>query len=164
MTATRKCYAGIGSRETPIKVLKLMYNIGYQLSKKKYRLRSGRAKGADTAFEDGVFAAKGNASLYTVDSHLPKWTQVFTDHFHPAPQHLKEYGRRLMCRNAMQILGEDGDEPVEFVVCWTKDGKATGGTGQAIRIAEFYRIPVFNLKNEGALEALKEFVNEGKTH
>lgn len=159
MTATRKCYAGIGSRETPEDILKLMYRIAKQLSKKKYRLRSGSAKGADTAFEEGVIDALGNASLYTANSHLPKWTEVFTDHFHPAPQHLKDFGRKLMCRNAMQILGENGDEPVEFVVCWTKDGKASGGTGQAIRIAEYFDIPVFNLKNEGAYEQLKEFVN-----
>lgn len=157
----RKYYAGIGSRETPDDILKLMTRIAIGLSKKGYTLRSGSAKGADTAFEDGVIAVKGNARLYTAKSFIPSWTQVFTDFFHPAPHNLKDYGRLLMCRNAMQILGENGSEPVQFVVCWTKDGKATGGTGQAIRIAEYFKIPVFNLKNEGALEALKEFVNAG---
>lgn len=152
-------YAGIGSRETPNDILKLMYRIAKGLSARNYTLRSGCAKGADTAFEEGVIAAKGNARLYTADGFIPAWTQVFTDFFHPAPQHLKPYGRKLMCRNAMQILGESGDEPVEFVVCWTKDGNGAGGTGQAIRIAHYYNIPVFDLFNEGALEELKEFVN-----
>ena len=64
-----------------------------------------------------------------------------------------------MNRNAMQILGRWGDNPVDFVVCWTKDGKASGGTGHALRIAEYYNIPVFNLKNEGALNDLKELIN-----
>jgi hypothetical protein len=63
-----------------------------------------------------------------------------------------------MNRNAMQILGEDGNTPVEMVVCWTKDGKASGGTGQALRIAEYYSIPIFNLKNDGAIEQLKMFL------
>lgn len=43
-------------------------------------------------------------------------------------------------------------------ICVDKDGKANGGTGQAIRIAEYYNIPVFNLKNDGALDELREFV------
>ena len=35
--------------------------------------------------------------------------------------------------------------PSNFVVCYTPDGKASGGTGQAIRIAEYYNIPIYNL-------------------
>ena len=153
----KKYYAGIGSRETPDDVLKLMTRIAIGLSKRGYTLRSGGAKGADSAFESG---AKFKDIFYA-NGFIPPWTQVFTDFFHPAPKNLKEYPRKLMCRNAMQILGENGREPVQFVVCWTKDGKATGGTGQAIRIAEYFKIPVFNLKNEGAVKALKEFVNSG---
>ena len=155
MTATRKYYAGIGSRETPEDILIIMSRIARGLEKKRYILRSGGAKGADTAFS--VCAKR--KEIYTPQSDLPRWTHIFTEHFHPAPHNLKDYGKRLMCRNAMQILGRDGDTPVDFVVCWTKDGKASGGTGQAIRIAEYFYIPVFNLKNEDALEKLKEFVN-----
>ena len=33
----------------------------------------------------------------------------------------------------------------KFVICWTKNGKGTGGTGQAIRIAKGFGIPVFDL-------------------
>jgi hypothetical protein len=60
----------------------------------------------------------------------------------------------------MQILGRWGDTPADFVVCWTKNGKASGGTGHALRIANYYNIPVFNLRNKDALHELKEFVNE----
>jgi hypothetical protein len=42
------------------------------------------------------------------------------------------------------VLGHDLRSPSRFVVCWTADGRATGGTGQAIRIAEAYAVPVFN--------------------
>lgn len=156
-------YAGIGSRETPEDILKLMTNIAKGLERRAYKLRSGGAIGSDQAFEKGVRNPK-NKEIFYATSKLPLWTHVFTSHFHPAPHHLKEYGHKLMCRNALQILGEDGDSLVHFVVCWTKDGKASGGTGQAIRIAEYFNIPVFNLKNEGAKEALKEFVNERKAH
>lgn len=52
---------------------------------------------------------------------------------------------KLHARNGYQILGDDLKTPVRFVVCWTVDGGATGGTGQAIRIAEDHGIPVLNL-------------------
>ena len=133
-----------------------MARVAKGLSKKGYTLRSGGAKGADSAFEFG----SERSEIFTPYGNIPRWTHVFTEHFHPAPNNLNRYAKLLMCRNALQILGEDGDTPVDFVVCWTKDGKASGGTGQAIRIAEYFFIPVFNLRNEGSLEALKEFVNE----
>lgn len=29
-------------------------------------------------------------------------------------------------------------------MCWTPEGKITGGTGQALRIAKHYEIPILN--------------------
>jgi hypothetical protein len=152
-----RLYAGIGSRETPWETLEKMTKIATYLEKHKWVLRSGGAQGADQAFEAGLHNGK-NAQIFLPRDDLPLWTNIFTDHFHPAPDRLKPYSRQLMNRNAMQILGEDGNTPVEMVVCWTKDGKASGGTGQAIRIAEYYDIPIFNLKNDGAIEQLKRFL------
>lgn len=152
-------YAGIGSRETPEDVLRLMTRVARGLDLKRYTLRSGGAQGADMAFDRGVRSSRKEIFLPYDDT--PKWTNAFTDLFHPNPKALSDYARRLMNRNAMQILGKDGNTPIEFVVCWTKDGKASGGTGQAIRIAEYFGIPVFNLKNEGELDKLKQIVNEG---
>ena len=36
------------------------------------------------------------------------------------------------------------ETPVEFVVCYTKGGKRTGGTGQALRLAEILSIPIYD--------------------
>ena len=44
-------YAGIGSRATPQAELEAMTEAAKMLSEKGYTLRSGGAKGADTAFE-----------------------------------------------------------------------------------------------------------------
>jgi len=59
-------------------------------------------------------------------------------------------------------MGVDLKTPVSFVLCWTPDGAETttdpdhtGGTGQAIRIANANAIPVFNLFHKDALERLK---------
>ena len=48
-----KHYAGIGSRQTPQKVLLQMEKIGTFLAERGYTLRSGCAEGADTYFERG---------------------------------------------------------------------------------------------------------------
>jgi len=153
-----KLYCGIGARDTPQDILELMTRVSKGLDRKRYVLRSGGAKGADSAFEAGVVSTRTEIML--ASDTLPVWTDVFTDFFHPNPSALKDYVRKLMNRNAMQILGRCGSRPVSFVVCWTKDGKESGGTGHALRIANYYNIPVFNLKNEGALHELKELVNE----
>ena len=71
---------------------------------------------------------------------------------HPAWSRCSKSVRSLHARNAHEILGADLDDPVSFVVCWTPDGsidgasRQSGGTGQALRIAALYSVPVFNLR------------------
>jgi hypothetical protein len=69
-------------------------------------------------------------------------------------------------RNAQIVLGDDLKTPVDFVVCWTPDGKLTGGTAMALRIAFDYDIPIFNLGSRlGEVEVLKKlrlFLNTGE--
>jgi hypothetical protein len=80
--------------------------------------------------------------------------------FHPAWGNLSQGAKKLHARNAHQILGPDLSRPtpVEFVICWTKDGGPSGGTGQAIRMAESLDIPVYNLFNEEDYDMAFEWV------
>jgi len=78
--------------------------------------------------------------------------------YHPNWNRLSIGAQKLMVRNCMQILGFTGDIPTDFVVCWTKDGKASGGTGQAIRIADDYQIPVYNIYNPKDYSILQEII------
>src|SRR3546814_16180817 len=56
-----------------------------------------------------------------------------------------------------QVLGPELDKPARFVMPWTVDGGATGGTGPAIRIANSLNIPVPNLQRPAIRAAvLKE--------
>lgn len=155
-----KYYAGIGSRETPEHVLDRMTKLAGILERKGFILRSGSARGADRAFERGVKDQICNVEIFLVSNDTPLWTHTFTEHFHPQPKALGEH-RGLMDRNACQILGRDGNTPVEFVVCWTKDGKASGGTGHALRIAKYYDIPIYNFYCEADIENLKERLRGG---
>lgn len=62
-TGEIRYYAGIGSRETPPYVQKLMTEIAAVLEQRNFVLRSGGANGADKAFENGV-VNKQEAEIY----------------------------------------------------------------------------------------------------
>lgn len=145
-------YAGIGSRETDQETLKLMEQIGYFLSK-DYTLRSGGAIGADSAFERGCDKGKGKKEIFyakegkgtPIPPEILIQAREIAASVHPAWDRCDEYARKLHTRNACQILGADLQSPVEFVICWTKNGGFTGGTATAMRIAERTGIKILNL-------------------
>ena len=47
-------YTGIGSRETPPEVISIMEDAGFRLARMGLKLRSGKAGGADAAFQRGA--------------------------------------------------------------------------------------------------------------
>jgi len=150
-----KYYAGIGSRKTPADIQQQMTLIARRLDSMGYCLRSGGANGADTAFElgatnkqiflpwDGFNGRYADGRNYIV----PPYNKSLVELFHPKPFSLSPAGQKLMNRNSYQVLGPTLEDPVDFVLCYTKDGKISGGTGQALRIAKHFNIPVFNMKN-----------------
>ncbi len=164
-----RAYAGIGSRETPSDILGEMALFGKTLANLMI-LRSGAAPGADEAFETGCKSSDGRREIFLPwkgfqknDSHLYGVDQRASDiaaTVHPHFQYMKRPVKLLIARNMHQILGVDLDRPVEFVICWTKDGcenhetytpTKTGGTGSAIALASKLDIPVYNLYNPNRL-------------
>lgn len=159
---SKMIYAGIGSRKTPHATLAIIKKLAGLLERKGWLLRSGGADGADIAFEQGVTDPRHRAIFLPGDwfnerragtggfydsTKLPGWEKALktVDRFHPAPDNLSPFGRKLMARNAMQILGPNLDRPADLVIAWTKSGLMSGGTSQALRIAEEYKVPVINL-------------------
>lgn len=149
-------YAGVGSRETPAEIVEIMRRVAGRLSARGLVLRSGGARGADQAFESGVPAGaakeiflpwKGFESHRSTLYRPPEQAFEIAARFHPRWEQLSPANRKLMARNSQQVLGADLSNPSKFILCWTVDGKATGGTGQAIRVAHGHGIPVFNLRN-----------------
>ena len=166
------CYAGIGSRKAPKEVLRKMTKIAERLAARGYSLRSGAAEGSDTAFEKGCASHEiflpwpgfnGSASPFENPSAA---AIAVAQAVHPAFGQLSNAAKKLMGRNSHQILGPDLDAPADFVVCWTPDGaetedqrtRLTGGTGQAIALADRWSIPVFNLANPDALLRLGNYI------
>lgn len=167
-----KYYTGIGSRKAPQEILKVMKLLSIVLDKDGYILRSGGAFGSDTAFESGsnnkeIYLPWKNfnnnkSELYSICSKAEK----IAENYHPYWNQLTPIVKKFHARNVYQVLGNTLDKPSEFVLCWTPDGAETktsyntGGTGQAIRIAIDYGIPVNNLQNENTYYKIKEWIKE----
>ena len=77
-------------------------------------------------------------------------------HYHPAWHKCSPGAKSLHTRNIPQVVGLELDRPADLVVAWTVDGKATGGTGQAIRMAQDIGVPVANLKNPEEKKAVMQ--------
>ena len=159
-------YAGIGSRKTPLHILERFKEIGTLLAKEGCILRSGRAVGADSYFERGCRSVMGDCEIYVPwvgfprDGELSEYPAISfyelsdimqerarasVNTYHPAPYRLSAGARLLMARNYFQIYGDSTTaQKTDFIVCYTPDGKASGGTGQALRMAEHENIPIFN--------------------
>jgi hypothetical protein len=168
---SERYFTGIGSRATPPDICKAMTEIASILEDKGYTLRSGNAAGADVSFARGV---KEKAEIWLPDekfnSHfieeLPNHTYKIISpydfdafysviQFHPNSKRLTKKGFLLMMRNHRQLFSEDGVKS-KFVICWTKDGKATGGTGQNIRAATYHSIPILNMFNFSKEDVLRK--------
>lgn len=164
----KRYYAGIGARKTPFPVLQFMEKVAEALEKQGWILRSGGAEGADSAFERGVKAME-NKQIFRANQPICEAAFATVDRYHPSPDRLGTFPRRLMARNAYQVLGPDfgktGENlqpPSSMVICWTPDGcrrhserlYGTGGTGQAISIADDKGIKVFNLRNQEDVDAV----------
>lgn len=161
-----KTYAGIGSRETPEDVLRLMRQFGYHFARRGWILRSGGAPGADTAFYDGSWAWNTAAEIYLPwkgfngfegeparDAPQEEAFEI-AEKYHTGFKFLSQGAKKLIARNSHQILGWDVTNPVlsEFVICWTpqrvnRKGVLVyeGGTGQALRIAQDNGVTIYNL-------------------
>lgn len=168
---TNRAYAGVGSRSTPDDILNQMRAIGAAMSTEGFTLRSGGASGADLAFEQGCDRQRGTKEIYLpwagFNGSMSLLTQPSNDamllaqEFHPNWGALSGGGRKLMARNAHQLLGKDLNDPVELVICWTVGGHAAGGTGQAIRMAQAFNIPVVNMGDANSnLDVVIQQINE----
>jgi hypothetical protein len=149
-----KYYAGIGSRDTPNNILNIMTRTATYLSNIGYTLRSGGAKGADSAFEAG---AKTKEIFIAKDSTQD--ALELTANYHPAWHKCNDFVKKLHARNAMILLGRNLNLPVHFVICWTPNAEFVGGTGQALRIAKDKNIQIINLSIEEHLNKILAKIN-----
>jgi len=154
-----KAYTGVGSRDCPDYMFNLIAKIAFRLAKRGYVLRSGGAAGCDTAFEMGCLAAGGKSEIYipwqgfnqsTSDLIFERFKNRFTAEIiakliHPAYGKLSRGAKMLHSRNVYQVFGTDLKSPSDFLLCYTTNGTAKGGTRTAIKLGELADIRTRNL-------------------
>ncbi len=161
-----RIFAGIGSRSTPPIIETQIKEISKRFNKLGYTLRSGGADGSDVMWErfmhkreiylpwKGFNSNLSPLYLDNISENALCKAYHLAEEFHPYWNNLKQGAEKLMARNSMQIFGKDMNKKCDIVVCYTSDGKASGGTGQAMRIAKNYNIPIFNLFHNGIYEMI----------
>ena len=186
MITMARFYAGIGARETPPRIQDIMTRLASKLEQDGWILRSGAAEGADSAFERGVINPQANAEIYLPRYKFPtraKDPRVLPRIAGSQPQFINyqtlptaraarqtvpvynkysagksDFWFDLMARNAMQVLGRDLRTPAKVVIAYTPEGKVVGGTGQALRMAQNYKIPIRNLGDPQALDSILAYL------
>lgn len=168
----------VGSRKIPSGALQQFQQL-LRLCPLDWVAYTGEAEGCDetvfTTMNSVVFCTSeqavervSNSPFVQQSIHCPSldnWDQAMEigEQFHPAWHRLNPGARRKIARNSYQVLGHDLNSPTEMILCWTPDGALTkttaetGGTGQAIRIANAYNIPVYNLNNH-SFEYIKTII------
>lgn len=171
-------YAGIGTRDMVWnsipwrpRIYQNLMILHQQYGMKEDLLRSGAADGMDSIHETvhDLFKAPKEIFLpwkkFNGHSsnlfHISEEAVQLAYKFHPLGNRLTHPARALMARNGYQVLGYQLNDPVDYVLCGTPD-MTKGGTSQAIRIANHYNIPVFNLFYEGDFEKAMDFLSKRK--
>lgn len=163
-------YTGIGNRDITLSTAQTIADVATLLDTEDFVLRTGCARGSDYYFR----TSSHNCEVYDVAACQSyenyKEAIEIAKMFHPYYKSLDSSSKKLHNRTSYQLLGRYLTEPSDFVLCYTRDGcengiqttKATGGSGQALRIACHYNIPVFNIRNNGWLVRLEEFITNKK--
>lgn len=183
----RPRYAAVGSRETPEDILCIQFRIGKTMCDIGFMGLSGEAPGPDQIYHEGAKQSRRYDEV-GFEAYLP-WNG-FEKVWHNPEKNIWDYnktgfakrawwlgigargtdaglkrgGMAMHARNAMQILGGDLRNPVQMVSCWAKprgkEGHVQGGTGTAVALAIHFKIPVFNLYTDEAMERAMNFLDK----
>lgn len=183
-------FACVGSRNTPLDVLKVMIRLGKTLTDLGYTITSGDAYGADRAFYYGAKQSKyfkqNGAKIYVIhDGFLGRSTDddVFIDvrkfkdmkeTYQKLAQEargtlkgLNEKGIALHSRNVLQILGptlEDKADGIFFYAQTVGKNKVKGGTNTAYQLAKSNQVGIIkNLYLEDDLNWCLDWLKENET-
>lgn len=157
-------YTGVGSRQAPPDILCDLADYSQSLQNKGYTVRTGDAKGCDA-----IFARMNNSVIYDptmVINKLDHWSYAEVKKYLPTDRqgfdNWKPYVKALLARNMMQVLGDAGNSPSGFLLCWAPslfyEDSSSGGTGYAIRCALAHGITVYNLFDPVARLQFKTFL------
>lgn len=147
-------YAGTGSVRTPHWARDLFCIAGERLTE-SFTLRSGRQDGSDISFERGCEKGHGKSEIWLPWSHfnysksdkvadIDKYRYIcasaYSDWDNLSTGMKKEYARCIP-----MILGEDLDEPIDFMVCYIPPDEDDTVARFAYSLATTNNIPIVNV-------------------
>lgn len=162
-----------------------MQDLAKKLYLEGYTLRSGCAKGSDTAFWEGLMSVadwqktpppcqlflpwtgfnnrSGYPAYETVcDRGWPYYEQAkeIMETIHPNPKALSSGAVALHTRNIPQILGPRLDSKSSFVIFCSdeQNGEVKGGTRTAVVLAKRLGVKVFNLRLKEDRKRMEDWV------
>jgi hypothetical protein len=179
----KKIYTGVGSREAPTAMLSFITQLAEQGWILRSGGAPGSDSAFETGCHDAhglkeiYLPWKGfngyssprflnvpysGAADQNVDAATRRAIE-FAVWFHPLRKQLLAPNQKMrstlkpMARNSQQVLGEDVAEESKsaLLICWTPRGEPKGGTRQAIVLAQYFNVPVFNLGNPQVLEEVQ---------
>lgn len=164
----------IGSRRITEKQFDYLVKVGEAFARRGWVVRTGCADGADHAgmtgtrnvnpdllhlflpwstYNKGYQEETDTVTIYDEKQHQ-EWAKSVSI-FHPAPDKLKQGAFKLMARNYGIIMH---GTPVDVVVAFPISDTDVGGTGQGMRLAKEYEIPLYTVCNRADRLALKQFI------
>lgn len=160
-------YVGIGHRDTPEEMLKIMETLGKNLAERGHTLRAGAIpKGPDAAFEKGCDAVNGLKEIYLpwpgynmrcnvskgVKTHPSSEAMSIADKIDP-PFSTKAEIRDLKLMQARQVhlvMGWHMNQPADLIIGYKPDEFV-------VMMAEEKNIPVLDLADPASFDKLENF-------
>jgi hypothetical protein len=172
-------YTGIGSRDVTSHEFSLMVAIAQRFARDGWKLRSGGAGGADTAFEQGCAYKQGEAEIFIpwnkfgsklINPNSKRYIPS-GDNFKIAREYLidndiipwfdrmKQGAQKLHGRNYYQVIGfGDKSDLMAYCADDDKNGVPAGGTRTAILLAQSFSIPTYNIRDVVQRKELLELI------
>lgn len=168
-----KPYAVVGNREFPTDLMPKLTSIVKKLDSLGYTARTGSMKGLDICVEELTsnvelqlpwknFNDKESKNTFSSPEIL-----ALAKSFQPGFDELSLPIKGFLAKNVRVLLGSKGISRAIFLLCHSEDGvdsarhvsSRTASVGHAIKIADKFNIPVFNLKNPNVEEQLMSYLN-----
>lgn len=171
-------YTGVGSRDITPDETTLITAIGKKMATLGYKLRSGAADGADTAFELGCLETSLDREIYVpwngfnkrfcgIYIKEPSDNQFATarkflvnNHILPWFDNMNMLSQLFHVRNYYQVVGFSGVRSRVCVYAANENrGEPVGGTRTAVMVSRHFGIPTFNLRDWDEREEFCKTIN-----
>lgn len=168
-----KPYAVVGNKEFPTDLIPKLTSIVKKLDSLGYTARTGSMKGLDVLVEEMTtnvelqlpwknFNDKESKNTFSSPEIL-----AIAKSLQPGFDDLALPIKGFLAKNVRVLLGSKGISRAVFLLCHSEDGvdtarqvtSRTASAGHAIKVADKFNIPVFNLKNANVEEQLMSYLN-----